>query len=628
MTIQKSPYDSPDAFTSDDATIIYIDSPYLNSTLITESDTGTNNNQHHPRIQRTNQIKLGLSYKNRSSSNNNKTSKEVWIDGPKSNNNTAIKKPINAILSELNLNEIWIDGPNASINHSAQKQQQQQQQNQKQETSLQQITSYFDIIKERYSTHQFTMNNNKDKNEAHSKSSDSLECLDRQLLRQLNEHDATIENALRAESSNHNHNNNQADYEPSDTESRPISLLSFHSTNNDPISNSMKTLTSTATCEDSEDDVSLTENDIQQKLDDLKHSSGQMIFRQTSREMESLHRTLETILNTGQLMQMKPVNRTIIAPAIDLTKEFMKHDHSDTKNKCIGSRNLSSSRFRPFSVPEVQFERPSIESDKPKHLSVSSIVSTSSSNNSTSTNSSLSQSPNSTSCEVSHYATPLLHSSPIQKPVLQYQLESTNIESESETYSYLFDNINHSNLNRLVSPVRCNNNQITIKNISRNWESPKIRILTPMKNSSSNNNRLFYNFNNNSNNLAISLPGTPLHATTHLSKPNKINKKYQHIYKVDSHSVPSSPNYSRRSSIKTQKEPNQPQPVIRILKQTASKLTGSVTGGCGGMLGSSSMENSNSISSIAYSRKSKYADTTQATNLKKESILNKIFKRS
>jgi len=149
-----------------------------------------------------------------------------------------------------------------------------------------------------------------------------------------------------------------------------------------------------------------------------------------------------------------------------------------------------------------------------------------------------------------------------------------------------------------------------------------------MKNSSSNNNRLFYNFNNNSNNLAISLPGTPLHATTHLSKPNKINKKYQHIYKVDSHSVPSSPNYSRRSSIKTQKEPNQPQPVIRILKQTASKLTGSVTGGCGGMLGSSSMENSNSISSIAYSRKLKYADTTQATNLKKESILNKIFKCS
>jgi len=245
-------------------------------------------------------------------------------------------------------------------------------------------------------------------------------------------------------------------------------------------------------------------------------------------------------------------------------------------------------------------------------LSVSSIAST----NSSSTNSSLSQSPNSTT---SQYATPLLHSSPIRKQQLQYCLESTNIESESDAYSEPFDNLNHSekpNLNRLVSPVHSN----TIQNISRHRQMPappKKPLPAPPA------ARLFYNFNNNSNNLAMSLPGTPLHNVHHKLKPNK---KYQYIYAADSLSVPSSPSYPRRPNNSTAKQQQHQQPVIKMLKQTASKLTDSVTGSCGGMLGTSSLQHSTSSSSIGYSRRLGAAD--QPAIPKKESLLNRFFKRS
>jgi len=88
-----------------------------------------------------------------------------------------------------------------------------------------QIASYFNVIRERYDEHnRLLMDTKLNKREQQvqlpeSGSTESLGCLDRQLLRQLNEHDATIENVFRAEG------------QQGAGDSRPISLLSCHSNN-------------------------------------------------------------------------------------------------------------------------------------------------------------------------------------------------------------------------------------------------------------------------------------------------------------------------------------------------------------------------------------------------------------
>lgn len=82
------------------------------------------------------------------------------------------------------------------------------------------------------------------------------------------------------------------------------------------------------------------------------------------------------------------------------------------------------------------------------------------------------------------------------------------------------------------------------------------------------------------------------------------------------------PKPSRRN-IQKHSPVSQPQPVIKILKQTASKLTGSMTGTCGGILGNS-LSHTDSNTSIAYN----LAKPPFNNSMKKESLLNRLFKRS
>lgn len=94
--------------------------------------------------------------------------------------------------------------------------------------------------------------------------------------------------------------------------------------------------------------------------------------------------------------------------------------------------------------------------------------------------------------------------------------------------------------------------------------------------------------------------------------------------------MPCSPEVSRRQTTVPDKKQSDntgnnfqnQQPVLKLLKQTATLLTGSVTGSCGGMLGSHN-ENSNSNTSIEYS-----AENPKVESVKKASILNRIFRRS
>ena len=113
-------------------------------------------------------------------------------------------------------------------------------------------------------------------------------------------------------------------------DSRPISLLSFHSTCD---SVSIKSMTSDSKTSKNENDLSeddgqsLTDNEVrsdllsyEEKLENLKQSSNEMIFKKSSKEMESLHKTLESFLNMETMMKMKPINRTVLTTANDLTK--------------------------------------------------------------------------------------------------------------------------------------------------------------------------------------------------------------------------------------------------------------------------------------------------------------------
>ena len=78
--------------------------------------------------------------------------------------------------------------------------------------------------------------------------------------------------------------------EADDCNSRPISLLSVNS--ND--TSSVATTTNTSMTIDNNNNNG---SSFQKKLQDLKTSYDQIIFKQSYKEIESLHKTLESFLN-------------------------------------------------------------------------------------------------------------------------------------------------------------------------------------------------------------------------------------------------------------------------------------------------------------------------------------------
>lgn len=286
-------------------------------------------------------------------------SKEIWIDGPKTQTNAKqheqlrhlATKILTPSLNEIKLNEIWIDGPKSSaLNHC-----------------------------------------------------DSLECLDRQLLRQLNEHDMDIKDTVNLKIN---------------SDSRPISLLSVNSS--DTTSNSISVFSNSISAKNSQDLTSVSNNSsnisdglsYRQKLEDLKQSYDQMIFKQSYKEMESLHKTLESFLSLDQTsklkMMMKPIKSTTLTSANDLNKQFNgTHMNKIEKEKRL-SRILSPTRFKP--APQIQTVI-DINNEIGINENISSASSTSSASSSSSSvlfSSSPAVSPNQTAT----YSVPIISTTP------------------------------------------------------------------------------------------------------------------------------------------------------------------------------------------------------------------------
>lgn len=475
---------------------------------------------------RLNKPKLGVfsSYynsKNRSSSSSSSSNEpittltkpnEIWIDGPKNStsNHQELRqlatKILTPSLNDIKLNEIWIDGPKCS----------------------------------------------KVKAGCVESSFESLECLDRQLLKQLNDHDMDMHDSV-----NLNRINSSAD------SSRPISLLSVKS--NDTTNNSISTVSSLMTLREDPSLVVVEEtsgHSYKQKLEDLKQSYDQMIFKQSYKEMESLHKTLETFLNLDQTsklkMMMKPIKSTVLTPACDLNKQFTTNMDSISSQKSQTkmttnekekrlSRILSPTRFRP--TPQI-----------PNHSSSSSTTTTTTNSSSSDSSSSSSSSCSSvvlSSPNTNNYSIPLKHltSSPIiaskRNPVsfekfsplfTKININNNNNNNEQQ-YSEPFDNLNRTiekNLNQILknsSNNDLNNSLLLVKNINTS---------RPLHNRMSKNetNRLFYNFNNQNHVIGSHLNGYRSSVNEQLQQQSYLA---QPVF-IPTSSVPSTPNQNRKKS--------------------------------------------------------------------------------
>lgn len=610
-------------------------------------------------------------------------SKEIWIDGPnnfintppppapfntlqttKTSNNSKNKLNILTPPDGINLNEIWIDGP-YSNNSKSKKQPHQPVDN------LHLINKYFDTIKD--ANNQPPMENN-----LKSDSFESLECLDRELLRQLNEQDMDIIDTVYKLDSN----------------SRPISLLSVNSNDTATTSNTTSTTTSNSLMLNSNNDPNAqynpneSQHSIQQKLQDLKTSYDQMIFKQSYKQMESLHKTLESFLNLDQSskfkLRMKQINSTMLAPANDLKSncfllkstvndqqklnqnrtsspshviperersrdlnglDSLKNDllaMSDREKDKRLSRILSPTRFRP--APQIPQQ---IVLDPTNILPTSDIVSNNENQSaaspagSSSSSSTLSSSSpsSSSSCSSSSSSSPAASSIMSSSSTYDRKLQSVNYSVPMPLQSTPNSNINTS----YYSTSSCLTNSLNSNNNSMNqYAEPFDNINTSLncqqkmvkKVNSTNSNRLFFNFNNNSN--GISLPSSPAHAPLNQSpmRFNNVgngfatNKRIINLNSADNSSYSSGSSSTSSSSVSVPSTPRvnrkqnhhqpQQQPVLKILKQTANLLTGSVAnsvGVCGGA-------GVNSTNSVGKCPKDAY------TPVSTPSILNRLFNRS
>ncbi|CAF0727404.1 unnamed protein product [Brachionus calyciflorus] len=249
-------------------------------------------------------IKLGVSTINNNSKNN-----EIWVDGPKSNSK---QSPVNKILTpgeSINFNEIWIDGPNVVTDKKLKR-------NSKHKIGhTEKLNSYFNSIKD-----------------LHFETSE--ECSDRALLQQLNNQDADIVENLVFNT---------------DCNSRPISLLSVNSTE------TYSTATNSTTSSTGSNEFNQSESNYIKKLEDLKTSYDQMIFKQSFEPMESLHKTLESILSLDQhQFKMQAYKSNTLAPARDLVNNFERPSRMTNKEKEKRlSRILSPTRLKNQNFEEL-----------------------------------------------------------------------------------------------------------------------------------------------------------------------------------------------------------------------------------------------------------------------------------
>lgn len=425
-----------------------------------------NRKSNHQRSSSSSASNFSSSSSSMNSSNTKPT--EIWIDGPKNTTQQhqqmrqLATKILTPSLNDIKLNEIWIDGP--KMNPA---------------------------------------------NLINCDSFDSLECLDRQLLRQLNEHDMDIHDTIHFKLN---------------SDSRPISLLSVNSTDT---ANSLS-LFSNSTNKNSENDKPLQPNEAnisyKQKLEDLKQSYDQMIFKQSYKEMESLHKTLESFLSLDQTsklkMIMKPIKSTTLTSANDLNKQQFNES----------KRVLSPSRFRP--APQIE----------------TSVGEASSSSSSSSVLSSSPSSPN--SCNQPLYAIPVLkpHKHLTSSPILATKRSTLHPMSfdyfdnskEVSHYSEPFDNLNRTidmNLNNIFNQSQ--NNLLVVKNINKNRSN---RV------SKNENNRLCYNFTNQ-NQPRLNQPIVNF-TVDHLRLSPADDNRLTKIDLNTSISVPSTPNHMRKASTK------------------------------------------------------------------------------
>lgn len=442
---------------------------------------------------RTSRIKLGVS-------TIQKQTKEIWIDGPRSQ---TFKSPVHNILTpaeSINFNEIWIDGPKAQENIEHQSKQKSNR-----AKHLQELDNMSAFLNSR-------------ENPQSNNNSNLLECPDRALLRQLNEQDADIiDNFVFNIDSN----------------SRPISLLSVNS-NDHSTSVSISTVsTANENKRQSTDEITLLSTDsvdsnmsYAKKLESLKAGYDQMIFKQSCKPTESLHKTLESFLSLESQnsdFTIKPI-KSKTEQVVSLRSNLMSDKEKDKRL----SRILSPTRFRP--VPHIQEYQPASPTGSSSSSSCSSSLSSSSS------------------------ATP-----PSYTPNSSFYYPENSTTSSNSPYQ------------------------------------PQLDPNRPYPST----NRLFFNFNSNSNgfyfNDGTSLPSSPAHNFNSLSKVKLIKNLNSNDNSV---SVPSTPNLTRKTS----------NPInFKVLKQKANSITDSVTA-CGG------------------GRATTVSNTVN--NKGKDSILNRIFNRS
>jgi hypothetical protein len=249
------------------------------------------------------------SYYRSASSSNNKTSSsrgkgEMWIDGP--------KYPSSSGRRHFDLDkEIWIDGPKATNNNQVVS-------NRRSQNEPIKNCCYHNESRGGFSSAAT-------ESSAFTKDiTESLERIDRELLNQLNRHDANAKDTLQS-----------TDPSPNQNQSRPISLLSVNSTTSACTATHIST-SSTLSADSSSSVAECT----RRKLDDLKSSCqvGSSVFAHTLEPMDALHKTLESILNFEEVQaplcsstngsssscssdspfRMSKVRSTQLYPAVDL----------------------------------------------------------------------------------------------------------------------------------------------------------------------------------------------------------------------------------------------------------------------------------------------------------------------
>lgn len=330
-----------------------------------------------PNSSRTGRIKLGVSsnvglYRS-SSTSSHSHSNEIWIDGPKSTPMSTTNKPLKSPLTPpdaLDMNEIWIDGPNAG---------------QRQPNDTHRLATYLQSLRllndGKFSAFDYADHHH---NRA-TAMTESLEQIDRELLNQLNKHDADIKDTVFKLESN----------------SRPISLLSVNSNVDNASIATNTSLTTTTNDSDfigkqhnllNRDDLSHTssssssssssnvtvENCVsyRQKLEDLKTSYDQTVFKQTYKPMESLHKTLESFLNLEQSskFKMKQIKSTMLYPVNDLLVQPQpmqqpKSDLSRIDNYLNSVKLAESAKIGGIMSPLRASGPGAHQSDKEKRLS-------------------------------------------------------------------------------------------------------------------------------------------------------------------------------------------------------------------------------------------------------------------